>query len=109
MMPPLSPEDALQHLEEDATKDNEAEENCAVNMSAMGILPLCARSVEGKEREGLTEPNGRDGRLLRLLGPHLPVGVRLAAAGVLVLDELCVRASLLGSLGLRVVVSSQHN
>lgn len=70
--PPLSPEDALQDLEEDAAKDHETEED---------------------------EPDGRNGRLLHLLGPRLPVGIGLATAGVLVLDELCVRASLLGCLG----------
>lgn len=53
--PPLSPEDALQHLEEDATKDDETEENCAVDLSARRVPPLCAGSVAGKERDSLSQ------------------------------------------------------
>ena len=48
----------------------------------------------------LTEPDGRDGRLHYLLGLLLELVLRLSAPGLLVLDELEIRASLLRCLGL---------
>ena len=63
------------------------------------FLELCCLVGE------LTQPEGRDGRLLRLLGLLLDLVLGLAAAGLLVLDEFEVRTSLLWCLRLRVGVS----
>ncbi|KAI3334827.1 hypothetical protein F4824DRAFT_466052 [Ustulina deusta] len=52
-----------------------------------------------KEKEKLTEPDGRDGRLHYVLVPLLDVCLSLAAACVLLLYELGVPPALLEGLG----------
>lgn len=57
----------------------------------------------GVEYKVRTDPDRRNGRLWRRLGALLNVVTRLAHACFLLLGKLCVAASLLGGLGLRVV------
>jgi len=56
---------------------------------------------ESNKRGRLTEPDGRDGRLECVLAALLDFGLGLASPRVLLLDELCVASSLLGSLRLQ--------
>lgn len=89
-------EDAGQDLEYYTAEDDEGEQACRDER-------LCQRTFLITNSWGIvrhTEPHGGDGRLDRLLVALLDLLAGLAAAGLLLLDELQVRASLLRSLRL---------
>lgn len=65
------------------------------------LLISSAQWVTGGVAGVHTEPQGGDGRLGSLLGPLLELLAGLAAPRLLLLDELEVRASLLGGLRLQ--------